>query len=308
MNQARKQEDPGPAPETETPGSPANAEPAGVIGLGIIGSRVAERVRQSGRKLYVWNRSPKPTPGFVASPAEMARLAPLIQIFVADGEALRGVMGSLAPELGTEHLVINCSTVDPASTAEAYRIAKEAGAAFLDCPFTGSKEAAAAGSLVYYVGGSEEALRRARPLLALSSKEILPVGRIGEASLLKIATNMISATTVEVLAEAYGLVRAAGIEPEKLRAAVELNACGSPLASMKLPSIVAGDYETHFSLKHMFKDARYAIDLSKEFDIDLPALTATANLMYRAIQKGHGERDYSVLAARYQEGGQQPKR
>jgi len=278
-------------------------EAVGLIGLGIIGSRVADCIRNAGHPLYVWNRSPKPVPNFVGSPGEMAQLTRLIQVFVADGEALLEVMGRLRPELTGEHLVINCSTVDPGSTASAYRIAKEADAAFLDCPFTGSREAAAKGELVYYVGGESKAVERARGLLEVSSREILEVGRIGEASLLKIATNMISAATVEILAEAYGLVTAAGIAPEKLQAAVALNACGSPLAAMKLPAIIEGNYETHFSLKHMFKDARYALSLSKELGVELPALTTTANLIYRAMQKGRGEEDYSVLAARYQEGG-----
>ena len=128
------------------------------------------------------------------------------------------------------------------------------------------------------------------------------MGRVGEATVLKIATNMISAATVEVLSEAYGLVTAAGIEPERLQHAIENNACGSVLTSMKLPSIMAQDYDPHFSLKNMFKDAQYALSLAKDLQVELPALSTTANVMYRTMKAGHSEADYSVVARRFQKG------
>jgi len=277
-------------------------ETAGVIGLGIIGSRVAQCLRDADYHVYVWNRSPKSEPNFVASPSEIAKLTKQIQIFVANGEALVEVVEAMAEDLTSEHVVINNCTADPESVVEAYQITKKAGAKFLDAPFTGSKEAAANGALVYYVGGDSAVLDQVGPMLEVSSREILPMGRVGEATVLKIATNMISAATVEVLSEAYGLVTAAGIEPERLQHAIENNACGSVLTSMKLPSIMAQDYDPHFSLKNMFKDAQYALSLAKDLQVELPALSTTANVMYRTMKAGHSEADYSVVARRFQKG------
>lgn len=283
-------------------------EKVGVIGLGIIGSRVAEALRKSGRQVYVWSRTPRPEPNFVSSPAEMAELADTIQIFVSNGEALVEVVTAMAGALTKRHVIINNCTADPESVVNAYEIANNAGASFLDAPFTGSKEAAAKAALVYYVGGDPATLENSRTLLEASSKEILHVGRVGEATVLKIATNMISATTVEVLSEALGLVTAAGIEPSKLSEAISQNACGSVLTSMKLPTMIERNYETHFSLKHMFKDAQYALSLGKRLGLELPALSTTASVMFRTMQNGHGEADYSVLAASYQgENGEDPK-
>jgi len=277
-----------------------SVEKVGVIGQGIIGSRVAECLRGSGRHVYVWNRTPQPIPNFVSSPTEMARLADTIQIFVADGKALVEIVTSMKGALTKQHTVINNCTADPASVVEAYEMVKKTGAAFLDAPFTGSKLAAEKGALVYYIGGDSQALERVRPVLEVSSKKILFVGRVGEATVIKIATNMITGTTVEVLAEAYGLVTSAGIDPKALSEAIEHNACGSALTAMKLPSIIEGDYGTHFSLKHMFKDAQYALKLGKDLGVELPALSTTASLMFRAIEDGDGEKDFSVLASRFQ--------
>jgi len=277
------------------------SDKVGVIGLGIIGSRVADLLRASERHVYVWNRSPKPSPNFVSSPGEVAQLADVIQIFVSDGEALIEVVTKMKEKLGKKHVVINNATVDPASAVEAFRMVKETGAAFLDAPFTGSRGAAEKGALIYYAGGEPKVLERVQAILEVSGKEVLYLGKVGEASVLKIATNMISAVSVEVLAEAFGLVAAADIEPERLQEALEHNACGSPLTEMKLPTMIQRDFDTHFSLKHMFKDAQYALNLARDFGIDLPSLSTTASVMFRTMQEGNGELDYSVLAAHYPE-------
>ena len=283
--------------ETET------HESVGVIGQGIIGSRVAECLRKAGHQVYVWNRTVKPLPGFLASPGEVADLADVIQIFVGDSEALRSVIAAMKGRLESRHVIIANGTFDPETVASDYEEVRETGAAFLDAPFTGSRLAAEGGSLVYYIGGDSRVLDQVRSVLEASSKSILHLGRVGEASLIKIATNMISAATVGILSEAYGLVSAAGVNPDRLAEALEGNACCSPLVSMKLPGILAQEYEPHFSLKNMFKDAQYALGLGKQLGVAQPVLSTTASVIYRSIQEGRGELDYSVIAANYQKTG-----
>lgn len=271
----------------------------GVIGLGIIGSRVANQLRQAGWHTYVWNRSPKMEPNFLGSPEEVAQAAKLVQIFVRNGGDLIEVVEKMKDSITADHIIVNHATVDPAATETAAGIVAEAHGAFLDAPFTGSKVAAKNGALVYYVGGDPAVLERVRPALEISAKQILHLGAVGEATILKIATNMITASTVEVLAEALALTRANGIDPAKLAVALENNACGSPLTAMKLPTLVAGDFQPHFSLDNMFKDSQFALDLAKEAQLDLPALSTTASVMFKSIQAGHGDKDFSVIGKRF---------
>lgn len=278
----------------------ADFDKIGVIGLGIIGKGVAGTLRQKGCDVYVWNRSPKPEPNFLGSPREMAQITKVIQIFVTDGDALISIMSQLKDGLTSDHIVLNHSTVEPRAAVEAFQIADSMGADFLDAPFTGSRDAAANGGLVYYIGGDPAVLEQVRPVLEMSAKEIIYIGKVGDASVIKIATNMISAATVEVLSEAYGLTKSAGLDPKVLQNAIENNACGSVLTSMKMPTIIEGNYEPHFSLKNMFKDSKFALELGKQFGVDMPVLTTTANVMFRTMQKGLSEQDYSVLAANYQ--------
>src|SRR5206468_13135156 len=183
----------------------------GVIGLGIIGRAIAAHLRRKGFSVFVWNRSPQPVPNFVGSPGELAELCNYIQIFVSDDEALLQTVEQLSESLRPRHLVLAHSTVAPDSMRAAAEIVERRGARFVEALFTGSKPAAEKGELVYYVGGTDTALREARPILETSSKEIIYIGAVGHASAIKIATNMITAATVQSAAEALALVQALGL-------------------------------------------------------------------------------------------------
>jgi len=272
---------------------------AGIIGLGIVGSRVAKNLRAAGVHTYVWSRSPKPEPNFLGSASDVAQLADFVQIFVRNGADLLEVVNMMLPSLTENHVIANCATVDLDSTLQAAHIVQDAGASFLDCPFTGSKDAAENGALNYYVGGDVETLSRVQPLLEHSSANIIPIGEIGQATVVKIATNMVTATTVQVLSEALAVCVNYGVAPDTFQAAVENNACNSKVAGMKLPAMIAGDFEPHFSLNNMFKDSQFALTMAKQVGVDIPALATTAGSMFQAIKAGHGEEDFCSLVTRY---------
>ena len=275
-------------------GKPSNI---GVIGLGIIGSRVVENLGKAGFHVYVWSRSARAVPNFLASPRDVAEAATIIQLFVRDDAALIAAMENMRPALHAGHVVMNHATVSPAAVLKAAGIAAEAGAAFLDAPFTGSKNAAAAGKLVYYIGGDASLLEQVRPVLEASSSKIMHLGKAGDAMVLKIATNMISAITVKGIAEALAVVRGQGVEPQKLLEALEANANFSPLVGMKLPAMIHQDFEAHFSLRNMLKDADFGRSLAKAAKLELTALEATADAMRQGVDAGKGDLDFSVIGA-----------
>jgi len=273
----------------------------GIIGLGIIGSRVAERLRKAKYQVFVWNRTVKSEPNFLASPREIAEVANIIQIFVKDDTALKAVMSELEPVLEEQHLLLVHSTVSPAAMKAAAEIAARKGAAFLDAPFTGSKMAAENGELIYYIGGESSVLDRARKVLDVSSKKIMHLGQAGDATVLKIATNLISGSIVEAVAEALAITKAHGVKPEHLLEALIPNANCSPLVTMKLPTMISGNFDPHFSLNNMLKDAKYAQQLAREKKIVTPVLDASAKSMEKAIRASRetGNLDYSAVALNF---------
>jgi 3-hydroxyisobutyrate dehydrogenase-like beta-hydroxyacid dehydrogenase len=271
----------------------------GVIGLGIIGRAISAHLRRKGFQVFVWNRTPRPVPNFVSSPAELAELCDYIQIFVSDDEALLHSADRLSENLAPRHIVTGHSTVAPDSMRSAAEIVMARGARFVEAPFTGSKVAAEKGELVYYTGGHEEALRQARPILQATSKEIIEIGELGQATVIKIATNMVTASSVQATAEALALVQALGVPLEKFVEAMEANASHSTTLAMKLPKMIKRDFEPHFSVKHMWKDMNIAYQLGLSHYLDFGVTSAACDRLLEQMQWGRGDDDFSVIARKY---------
>jgi len=267
----------------------------GLIGLGIIGSRVAAGLRASGYHVFLWNRTPKAAPNFLGSPAEVAEVSEIIQLFVSDSQAVFQILEMLGDALTPRHVIVCNATIGAEATLEAARLVEDRGARFLDAPFTGSRDAADRSQLVYYVGGEEEIFARVRPVLEASSKAIVRCGKIGNAATLKVVTNMIAAVSTQALAEALAITRSAGISAELLGAALEQNACRSGTIDLKLPKMVMADYGPHFSLKHMFKDVQLGIHLANSLDLEIPTTTVTAGVMYGALNNGWADLDFASI-------------
>ncbi len=120
------------------------------------------------------------------------------------------------------------------------------------------------------------------------------------ATVLKLTTNLITASTVQALAEGLKLTQANGISPETYLSAINPNACASALATMKVPSMAAGDFEAHFSLSNMLKDARYMLDLAKRAGLETPGIANTTEQMQRRNDLGEGEEDFSILFRQFE--------
>jgi 3-hydroxyisobutyrate dehydrogenase-like beta-hydroxyacid dehydrogenase len=271
----------------------------GVIGLGIIGRGISANLRRKGFQVFVWNHTPRPVPNFVGSPAELAELSDYIQIFVSDDEALLHTVHRLSENLAPRHIVIGHPTVAPDSVRAAAQIVEAGCARFVEAPFTGSKVAAEKGELVYYTGGNEEALRQARPILEASSKEIVEIGGLGQATAIKIATNMVTAASVQATAEALGLVQALGVPLEKFVQAMQANASHSTTIAMKMPKMIKRDFEPHFSIKHMLKDMQIANQLGWAHYLDLGVTAAARDKLLEQLQWGRGDDDFSAVARKY---------
>ena len=276
--------------------------PTAVYGLGIIGSRVAAHLQAAGVPLATWNRTPKPdAPSFVADATMAARRSRLHQIFTRDEAAVETVLSAILPVIGPGHIVAVHATVSPAAMVNwADRVAAT-GAAFLDAPFTGSRIAAENAKLVYYIGGDTNALDTARPVLGLSARAIRHFGPVGHATVLKIATNMVTASTVEILAEAAALTLSAGVSPALFAEAMNDNASRSGTSDLKLPGMLAGDFTPHFSLKNMLKDARLAADLARATGLELPAHAATTACMESLAAQSEqiADSDFSILGTQW---------
>ena len=266
----------------------------GVFGLGIIGSIWGENLRQDGHDVRGWNRTPKPLPWYVARASEVAKDAEIIFIVVADPPAVQNVLDQILPVLHAGQVVIQSSTISPKATRDFANQVQRTGAAFLEVPFTGSKPAAEQRKTVFYIGGDEKVLKKVRPVLERLASSILHIGPIGRASALKLAMNINIALVAQGLSESLTFARADGIPDEKYFEALKLNASNSGLAALKESKLRTKDFSPQFSLKHMAKDLRLALETAR--DLELPQTLSVMRIYEEGLQRGWGEDDFTVLA------------
>ncbi len=276
-----------------------------VMGLGIIGSGMARNLLKAGYPLTVYNRNRARVEPFEAegasvagSPAEAAAGADIIISAVADDAASRALFtgpdGALqAAKPGA--LVIESSTLTVTWVRELARLAADRGLDFLDAPVTGSRVQSAAGQLLFLVGGSAEALERARPALTVMSREIVHMGPTGSGATIKLINNFMAAVQAASLGEAMAFAKAAGLDLEKVIHVLTTGAPGSPIVKTMIERVKTPDDPTHFRLALMLKDLGYAVEEGARAGVTLRTAEAAREVYKRAVEEGLGERDMSAV-------------
>ena len=264
-----------------------------VVGLGIIGSAWAQNLHADGLTVRAWNRTPKTFPFYEADLVKAVTDAEMIIIVVADPPAVESILNVLVPHLKQGQLVAQSSTISAYWTKLFAQRVKATGAEFLEAPFTGSKPAAEARKTVFYLGGTEELVEKARPVLKRLASSILHIGELGTASSLKLAMNLNLALMSEALSESLTLARAEGIPDEKFFDALHLNVGRSGLSDLKEPKFRKADYAPQFSLKHMNKDLRLALETSGV--LNMPAARALKSFYAKGMESGFGNDDFTGM-------------
>lgn len=265
-----------------------------VLGLGIIGGIWAKNLIADGLEVNTWNRTPKPEfPGFKDCAREAAAGTDAVFIVVADPPAVQSVLDAILPVLKPGQIVIQSSTISAEWTLKFAKQVEDVGASFLEAPFTGSKPAAEQRKTIYYLGGTPDLIERARPILQRLSGTIMPIGPTGSASTLKLAMNLNIAGVAQALCESLMLARKAGISDDTFFEALHLNASRSGLSDLKEPYLKAHDYNPLFSVKHMGKDVRLAIETAG--DLDLPQTKNLLKLYTEGHARGWSDDDFIGL-------------
>jgi 3-hydroxyisobutyrate dehydrogenase/glyoxylate/succinic semialdehyde reductase len=275
-------------------------EKVALLGLGIVGSRVRERLLTAGYPVSSWSRTQRGLEGQKTTPEEAVADADLVSVYLKDTPMVREVFTKAKDSLKRGALVLNHSTIDLPTTLWLAEQCAAKGCDFLDAPFTGSKDASASGQLLYYTGGDEKLVAKVSDFLAATSKGRIHCGEVGAATVTKLATNLISACTVQAMSEAMAIAVRHGVSPEIFTEAATRNGSGSALMAMKYPGMIQGDFEPHFTMAHMWKDSRYALALAESSGIELPAIRAVSARMGAMCEEGFADLDFSALAKAYE--------
>lgn len=276
-----------------------------VLGLGTMGSGMAQSLLKAGHTVTVYNRTPAKAEALRAAgarvaptPADAARDAEFVIAMLADDQASRGVwLGSdgALQAASPGAVLVESSTVSPAWVSELGVAANQRGLDFLDAPVTGSRAQAAAGQLSFLVGGSDEGVAKATPVLQAMSKEIVHLGPVGSGAKLKLINNFLCGVQIASLAEGLTWIERSGLDRDKALAVLKSGAPGSPLLGAVSARMEKKAYEVNFLLRLMAKDLSYAEAEAARTGVELRTAQVSRALFEKAIAAGYGEADMSSV-------------
>jgi 3-hydroxyisobutyrate dehydrogenase-like beta-hydroxyacid dehydrogenase len=256
----------------------------------------AKHLHADGVLAATWNRSPKvDAPCWTADLTTVPQKANTLHICVSDEAAVLSVVKTLLPHLSSNHLVIQSTTIDPATSEEARVAVEGVGASYIEAPFTGSLPAAQERNTIFFLGASEELVARASTYFARLSSNQFRIGTNKQACSIKLAMNLQIASAMQAMAEGITVCRRAGISDETYFSVFKKNASYSGMAVLKEAKLRANDFTPQFSVKHLNKDLRL---LAKDREDTLPMLNLLRDIVNDAEQAGQGDLDFSSIIKR----------
>jgi len=283
----------------------AGMKTVGLIGLGIMGRPMAGHLLRAGYGLTVFNRTAGRTAEIeaagarvAASPAEVAAVADVILIVVTDSadveQVVEGPRGLLSG-IRSGSVVIDLSTISPATERRLDGLLRERGACLLDAPVSGGDVGARNATLAIMVGGDPRALEGVRPILECLGKSITHCGDVGSGQLTKLCNQILVGVTLLGVSEALLFAKRSGLDPEVMIRAVEPGAAGSWQLSNLGPRILKGDFAPGFMVDLMQKDLRLIQETAAASGAPLPATALVRQLFLAAQAHGEGRLGTQIL-------------
>jgi 3-hydroxyisobutyrate dehydrogenase len=276
----------------------------GYIGIGQMGKPMVLRLLAAGHEVTVWNRSRDKLAAVLekgakaaASPADVARASEIVMMCVTDQKAAEDVLFSPQGVIhGTARLVVDFSSIAPASAREFSEKLKAKGIGMVDAPVSGGVPGAEKGTLAIMAGGSVEDIERARPVVMHLAQRFTRMGDAGAGQVTKLCNQIIVASLFPVIAEAIRLAEAAGVDAKRLPEALKGGFADSLPLQIYGARMAARDFEPPQGTNAIvLKDLENAAALAAEFGVSL-TMAQTAASIYRLLKaEGKGGKDPAVL-------------
>jgi len=282
----------------------------GFIGIGVMGRPMALNLLKAGHEVTIFARHPdKPEVQEVVKAG--AKLAPSSRaVAIASEIVITMVPNSMQVEevVTGPHgilegsrkglIIIDMSTIAPATSRKLAELAAQKGVEFLDAPVSGGSQGAVNGTLTIMVGGEQEAFEKARPVLENMGKKenIFHVGAVGSGEVVKIINNLLCGTIAASVSEAFVLGVKAGADVETMAKVIGVSSGANWQLANQFPlRAFNGSFQPGFMTDLLHKDLGLALDLAAE-NLTPLAMTAIARQMYEQTREaGYGKDDYTAL-------------
>ncbi len=279
----------------------------GFVGLGNMGRAMARHIFAAGADVVVWNRSEGPAAAAVALGMRRASALPDLAREIGDGiicidltttEVVNQVVfgpGGLGEGLDPRSLIVDFGTTGVPETREFARRVH-----WLDAPVSGGQIGAEAGTLTIMAGGTDEAFRRALPVLQAVGSRITHLGPSGSGQVTKLANQLIVAQTIDAVAQALRLADLAGVDPAVVREALLGGFAESRILQLHGDRMVRRDFTPGGSAELQLKDVRLMCQLAESVGLESPTLgNSLAQWEKLVLAEGRGALDHSALFLLY---------
>lgn len=276
----------------------------GFIGLGLMGSRMAARLQVKDFSLAIYNRSEGVYGAFDdkvernATASQCVENSDVVFTMLSTQEAIEevalGQVGFLnAMKAGSTW--VDCSTVSPSFSKHCCEEAAKKGIQFVEAPVAGSTGTAAAGQLVFLVGGVKSTVEPLIPLLNLMGKKVMHVGAVGSASATKLLINYALASAMINFSEIVKAGRGIGLSDDFLFDQLPNFPVMAPFVQLKATKIRNADYSPEFPLEWMVKDINLLEQTLEKSSQTLPMLKLLRSTYREGIKKGQSREDFSSV-------------
>ena len=261
----------------------------GFVGLGNVGSKVANNIINNGYKLYIHDLDELKSQSLVSKGAifckSIEELVPKVSVLITclpSPKSVKEVLLKCVPKFNQKHLWIEMSTTDEKDMKYLSKLVFDKNAEVLEAPITGGQHRAESGNISILVGGSRASFKRSFPILSCIGHQILHCGEIGKASTLKVVTNYLASINLLALGEALMVCKKYGIDLKTAFEGIKISSGNSFVHETESQVILNGSYDVGFTMDLVCKDVGLFDKLTKKYQI--PAEVST--LMLEIFQRG----------------------
>ncbi len=269
----------------------------GIVGLGRMGSAIAQRYVAQGCDVTSWTRSGRSVSDvpFVSDLSKMAAQSDCLILSLYDDSAVAEVLDALLQCDLSGKLIIETSTVVPDVIRDRIDLIHAKDGMAIDAPISGGPELVTSGQCGVFIGGDDSAVQRGKTILETLTSRIFHVGPLGAGLAMKVINNGMLQTYFNGLHDLMPVARAAGLSLETALRIVCGGPAGLPMVADRIPKVLGDDTSVGFSISAASKDADVFRRVVKSYGFETPMLERFQEITDQSIEDGHGEEDPAVL-------------
>lgn len=284
---------------TPPPGSDRDMSPVGVIGLGLMGTAITQRLLEHGHRPLVWNRTRERALPLLAAGATWSD-CPVVEcrrviVSLFSSDVVGDVLTPWLDRLTSASIIIDTTTGSPADGRRLAGQVAAHGGRYLDAPISGSSEQTRRGEATAMVGGDRDAFEACQDLWPQLARRWFYVGPAGSAAEMKLVSNLVLGLNRAALAEGLLLAEACGLDLAKTLQILRESPAFSRQMESKGPKMVDGDFTAQARLSQHLKDVRLMLEEASIRAVRLPLTERHRRILEQAQQLGYGDHDNSAI-------------